>query len=194
MKAAVGTRNPMKVRAASLALKTFLDVKEVVGVDVESGVPSQPVGWRDVVSGAINRAVNAMKKVQADLGVGIEAGPVEMPGPSGFLETQVAVIVDSQCRASIGLSPSFELDGDVLRLVLEGVELSKAVSLSRGLKDLGEGIGVIGVYTWGTVTRQDLTWLSLVMALVPRISKYKRLARVEEIAEAAGAKPPSCHA
>ncbi len=192
MRAAVGTGNPMKIRAAALALRSFLDVEEVVAVNVDSGVPEQPVGWRDVVQGAINRAVGALREAGADLGVGIEAGPVEMAGPRGYLETQVAVIVDRECRASIGLSPSFELDDKVLDLVLSGVELSRAVSIRRGLRDLGEGVGVIGVYTWGRVTRQDLTWLAVVMALVPRIAGYERIATLEELASSAGARAPPC--
>jgi len=192
LRVAVGTGNPMKVRAVALAFKRFIDVDEVVGVEVESGVASQPVGWRDVVLGALNRAVNAMKAANADMGVGVEAGPVEMPGPRGFLETQVAVIVDEECRASMGVSPSFELEPGVLDLVLKGVELSRAVSIRRGERDLGENVGVIGVYTWGAVTRQDLTWLSVVMALVPRIAGYSKLASVNDIAEAIGAEHPHC--
>ncbi len=193
MKAAVGTGNPMKVRAAALALKSFLNVDEVVGIEVSSGVPEQPVGWRDVVQGAINRAVGAMRQAGADLGVGIEAGLVEMAGPRGYLETQVAVIVDRRCRATIGLSPSFELDEKVLGFVLRGVELSRVAGIRRGVRDLGEGVGVIGVYTWGRVTRQDLTWLAVVMALVPRIAGYERIASVDELASAAGARAPPCH-
>lgn len=193
-RAAVGTGNPMKVRAATLALKALLGVDEVVMVRVDSGVPRQPVGWREVVEGALNRAVRAMASAGADLGLGVEAGPVEMPGPGGFLEAQVAIVVDKDCRASIGVSPAFELDSDVLNLVLRGVELARAVKVGRGERDLGEGVGVIGVYTRGFVTRHDLTWLAIAMALVPRISGYSRLASIDEIASSIGAAAPPCTA
>jgi inosine/xanthosine triphosphatase len=181
---AVGTSNPLKLRAARLVFSRYFDAL-VVPVSVDSGVGPQPSGVRDVFRGALNRAVRALKKVDADFGVGVEAGPIELPSSTGFLETQVAVIVDRECRASVGLSPSFELDESVMRAVLAGVELERAVGVERRVP-IGEGIGYVGVATRGLITRQELTAQAIAMALIPWLEGYKSIGSVSSLASQLG--------
>ena len=180
VKVAVGTSNPMKVRAAEIAFKAFMDAS-VFSVKVESGVGPQPAGVRSVLLGALRRAVGAIRESGADYGVGVEAGPIEFPSSTGFLETQVAVVVDRGCRAGVGLSPSFELEEGVVKAMIAGVELEGVVGVERRVP-IGEGIGFIGVATRGFITRLELTVHAITMALVPFIAGYRRLARVEDLA------------
>ncbi len=177
---AVGTSNPMKVRAVRRAFKLFIDA-EVVPVKVETGVPDQPVGVRELVRGAALRAIKARKAAGAHYGVGVEAGPLPFPSSTGYIETQVAVIVGPGEKASVGLSPSFEVSPDIVKAMLARVELSKASGIVRGGRDIGEGIGFIGVKTRGHVTRQDLTFYAVVMALVPWLEGGAWLAGVEDL-------------
>lgn len=181
---AVGSRNPVKVRGVERAFRRYYDVV-VEPVDVSTPIP-QPIG-RDVVYWALVRAVKALEASErASMGVGIEAGPIEFYTGGGFIETQVAVIVDSGCRASMGLSPSFELPRRVLKAVLEGVELSKAVEVRRG-GDIGEGIGYVGILSRGKITRLELTEQAIVMALLPRVAGYE-LYSVDDISSRLGLK------
>lgn len=98
----VGTRNPAKlgaVRAALAALATPATLAalrsvpslcsgaaptglDVVGVDAESGVPEQPVGWNEIVAGARQRAEAARASGSCELALGIEDGLVALPVPS----------------------------------------------------------------------------------------------------------------
>jgi inosine/xanthosine triphosphatase len=186
---AIGSLNPLKVRSVRRVFSRFADV-EVVAVNVPTSIPRQPVGSRDIVLGALERALGALNLVpEASLSVGIEAGPMEFYCRAGFLETQVAVIIDRSCRVSIGLSPSFELDPDTVRRMMMGEELSQAVEIPRRLGDIGELIGYIGYVTQGLVTRQDLTEAAVAMALAPRIQNPEWLLSVEELAEMLNVKP-----
>lgn len=175
---AVGSKNPVKVRGVERAFRRYFDAR-IEPVEVSSPSP-QPVG-REVVYGALARSLEALRKLRGSLmGVGVEAGPIEFYNGNGFLETQVAVIVDRECRVSMGVSSSFELPDSVLELVIKGVELSKAVEY-EGEEDLGEGIGYIGLLSWGKITRLELTEQAVTMALIPRIAGY-RLYSVRDVA------------
>ena len=78
----VGTENPAKLAAVRAALAAFADRPDglaIVGVNVASGVPEQPVGWPEIVAGARGRARAALASGACALAVGIEDGLVELP-------------------------------------------------------------------------------------------------------------------
>ncbi len=77
-----GTENPAKLAAVRAALAVFADRPDglaIVGVNVASGVPEQPVGWPEIVAGARGRARAALASGACVLAVGIEDGLVEVP-------------------------------------------------------------------------------------------------------------------
>ncbi|MFN4046019.1 MAG: inosine/xanthosine triphosphatase, partial [Acidilobaceae archaeon] len=164
---AVGSLNPVKVRAVEKAFSRFLDVI-VRSVKVTPTIPRQPVGSREILLGALERAIASVRLVgEAAWGVGVEAGPMEFYSSSGFLETQVAVIVDRECKVSIGLSPSFELSPSTIELMISGLELLQTMEIPRAMGDLGDLIGYVGYATEGHVTRMELTEAAVLMALIP---------------------------
>ncbi len=172
---AVGSLNPVKIRSVSRVLSRFYDV-EVRPVSVEVSIPRQPIGILDVLLGSLERAYKSLELVEsASWGIGIEAGPIEFYSSSGFLEAQVAVIIDRLCRVSVGLSPSFELRPEIVKLMVSGVELSQVEVIPRGLGDIGEHIGYIGYVTRGYITRQVLTEMAIAMALTPRLQNAEWL-------------------
>ena len=183
---AVGTSNPMKVRAAERVFKLYMDA-EVKAVNVDVSVGSQPVGFSMVARGALERAIKAREAADADYGVGVEAGPIEAPTPRGLIEVQVSAIIGPGCRVSFGLSPGFELESSVAERVKSGVELERAVKVSR-LIELGEGVGLVGVLTSGFMTRQEMTEYSILMALIPWITGYDDLPSAEEASQVLGFK------
>lgn len=78
----VGTLNAAKLAAVRGALGAFsADPRalSILGVDVSSGVPDQPVGWEEIIAGARTRARAALASGDAELGIGIEDGLVELP-------------------------------------------------------------------------------------------------------------------
>ena len=62
-KVAVGSKNPVKIEAVRLAFKTAWPRKEwaVEGVEVDSGVPDQPMSDEESICGARNRAQRSLE-------------------------------------------------------------------------------------------------------------------------------------
>ena len=75
--ALIGSKNPTKINAVKNALKRVFYDREisVLGYGVVSGVPDQPIGYRETKSGAENRIKN-LKHRDADFYIGIEGGCV----------------------------------------------------------------------------------------------------------------------
>ncbi len=178
MRVAVGSTNKSKILAVRKAWR-IIGKAEIIPIKVESGVPEQPRSLKQTIIGAINRAVNARTKTNADYGVGIEAGYMNIAREL-LVDVQVAAIVDEE-YVTIGFSPAFQIPLEVTRYST----LGEYMALITGRAKINEEIGAIGYFTRGMVTRTDLTYYSVLMALVPRInrSQYKNLPRISEVIE-----------
>jgi inosine/xanthosine triphosphatase len=166
MRIAVGSTNPVKVKAAGNVFKRVFGDTIAEGIEVGSGVPSQPFGM-ETVRGAINRAKAAYSKVY-DYGVGIEAGLFEVEG--FMLDLQYCAIYDGQWL-TLGCGSGFEYPPTVLSEVLTGKEVGEVMSRVAGVDDLGKKSGAIGFLSNGMLDRTALTEQSVFMALIPRINK-----------------------
>ncbi len=147
------------------------DYISVIPTEVDPGVPPQPIGLSVIVSGARNRARQAIES-NADcfFGVGLEAGIYELEGI--VMDVQIAYIVDRNGRESIGASPSFPIPPEFGKKLISGEarELEVLVDNHYGTKDIGEKGGFIKLLTRGAVTREDLTKYAVIMALIPWIN------------------------
>ena len=182
VRAAIATRNPGKLRPAQRALR-YLCGASIVMVDPPNGLPPQPVGSIEVVRGALARARKAFKELGGrGLGIGVEAGLLEFYTSTGYIEGQVAIVIGPGERASIGLSAAFELPHWIVARMKRGEELGRIYRARRSVGDIGESIGYIGVSTWGLVSREDLTFQAVAMALVPWVrGEEASLQRAEEL-------------
>lgn len=172
LKVAVGSRNPVKVRGVERAFKIFYPDVCVVAVPVKPGVPAQPIGFNQILEGARNRAQEALKACKnVDLGVGVEAGMYEVGGL--WFDVQATAIYDDEGYASYGFSPAFQIPECFARKLVEGIagELEELVDEVYGTIDIGEKGGFVSLLTKGAVTREELTFYSTVMALVPRLNR-----------------------
>jgi inosine/xanthosine triphosphatase len=171
MKIAVGSLNPVKIKAAENVFRRVFGEAEAVGRDVVSGVPSQPFGT-DTVRGAINRAKSAYSD-DYDYGVGIEAGLFEVQGL--MLDLQYCAIYDGNWL-TLGCGSGFEYPPAVLDEVLSGKEVGEVMSRVAGVEELGKKSGAIGFLSKGMLDRTALTEQGVFMALIPRINKelYRR--------------------
>jgi inosine/xanthosine triphosphatase len=172
MRLAVGSSNRIKIEATKEAFEHFY--KDVVVISVSMNSPqTQPITLQGTVSGAVARARAAIEKIKdADLGIGIEAGLMEVPSINEYLNVQFAAIVDRNNKLTIGSSPGFQLPADVAKLVLiERMEVDKAVEFLYDIKDIGEKRGIIDLMTKGAMSRKELITNALIMAIAPRISE-----------------------
>lgn len=168
MKVRVGTRNPLKVRAAEAAFREAFPKEEfdVAAVPVETGVPAQPFD-ADVAAGAIRRAKEAIG--DADFGVGIEAGLVCLPGCDRSLNLGLCAVVNRTGRVTLGSGPGFEVPPAVLARLEEGSTLNREMSRIAGIPEIKETTGAIGYLSGGRIDRFVVTRETVLMALIPRL-------------------------
>ncbi len=185
MRVAVGSRNPVKLAAVERALSRVFGDVEVVAVPVKTSVGEQPIGLRSVIRGAVERASQAVRCREVELGVGVEAGLIKAPATiTGYLDVQACAIVDSEGLVSIGMGPGFEFPPEAVNAVLSGEsrELEEPMVRLSGIEGIGDKMGAIGWLTKGLISRVDITEVAVIMALVPRLNRdLYRLRRVEDV-------------
>jgi len=170
----VGSTNPPKLEGVRAALTAFSRDVTIEGIEVESGVPDQPLGFEEIVEGARNRAERARRGGECDLGVGYEDGLVAIPGPvESWLNIGCAAVSDG-VRVSLGLSPGFSYPPACSqRAVAErrpiGALFDRFWRQHRGSSSASAqlSIGNIGELTRGALTRAEYTRHAVVCALAP---------------------------
>jgi inosine/xanthosine triphosphatase len=166
-------------------------------VDVESGVPEQPIGFEQIRAGARNRARAALASGACALAVGIEDGLVTIDPPqseenasglesgsareagdrsdrTGAYNVGCAWVTDGD-REGHGLSSGFLYPPGCLIPALRDQEPIGALfdALWRRERDAqataesGRGEGNIGRLTGGRLTRSDYGAQAVLCALVP---------------------------
>lgn len=173
MQVAVGTLNPIKLAAVREVLNHIYEDVSIVSVEVESGVPAQPIGLSQTINGAINRANEALKKTDADLGVGIEAGLFEIPMTiTGFFDYQICAIIDEERWITLGSGSGFEYPPVIIDGVVKGdLEIGQAMENLSGIKDIGKKQGAVGYLTQGALRRKELTEQCILMSMIPRMNR-----------------------
>ncbi|QQG48245.1 MAG: inosine/xanthosine triphosphatase [archaeon] len=161
-----GTENPSKLEGITKAFVRYYPDVQLRPVDASSIARAQPHGLEEMALGATARARHAMSTAGGDFGVGVEAGLFKI-GDSYF-DTQLAAIVDSAGKASLGHSAGYMLPkGSMEKLLAEGKELEEwAVALS-GTPEVGDKGGLIQHLTKDRMTRAELTEQCVLTALIP---------------------------
>ncbi|MDB5046406.1 MAG: inositol monophosphatase [Deinococcus sp.] len=171
----VGSQNPAKVRPVQEVFGRLHPSATVVGRDVPSGVPDQPLGEEQTRRGAVNRAGAAAQLAEAQLaeaqqsgeawGVGLEGGVRIDESGCGWLFGTVAVAHAGQLEtvrtAEIRLPPP------VLARVQSGEELGSVMDDLLGTVDVKRGVGSVGILTGGLADRADVWRMGLALALAP---------------------------
>mgnify|MGYP001773596561 FL=1 len=166
----VGSRNPNKVRGAELAFRLMGFRVNVVSVEPPGDLSPEPIGFNEIINGAIKRARYAINAVpNAEFGVGIEAGIIRVEGFEEGLDVTMAAIVDRDGRVTLGMSPGFMVPRKFMGEVLKGVELNEIVSKYYGEPNIGRKYGLIGALTRRFIDRVVLNTEAVYMALIPRM-------------------------
>jgi len=167
MKVAVGSTNPVKVKAVEEALGL-----EVVPVKAESGVSPTPTSIEEMVKGAVNRAKRAFSVGGVVMGVGIEGG-LYRAGDWWFL-TAFAAVWDGK-REGVGHGFGLPIPHSLVERTREK-ELGEVMEelSSKGVK---EREGAVGVLTRNYLERKDM----LVWAVKAAYGDYLRKAYHPEL-------------
>ncbi len=173
MKILVGSKNPVKIASVKEAFANYFDNLEVVGIEVESGIPVQPVNDETFV-GAQNRVMklkdlNDKQNLSSDFFVGIEGGIVKQFDK--WFAFGCMCISDKEGRIGFGTSPHFELPDYVVEKLLEGTELGDVMDEIQNQQNTKQKHGAIGYFTNGVMNRKELYIEGLKVAIIPFLHK-----------------------
>ena len=165
----VGSKNPVKVESVNEAFLNYFHDLEVRGIDVNSGVPDQPVN-DDTFIGAKNRAealykLNSDSNLNADFMVGIEGGIMQIFG--SWFSFGCICIMNKEGKSSFGTSSHFPLPQQIIGELLKGIELGKVIDTLTDQHNSKQKTGAIGFLTKDVVTRRDLYAQGIITALIP---------------------------
>jgi inosine/xanthosine triphosphatase len=168
MHIAVGSTNPVKIKAVrSIVLRVWADAK-IEGISVPSGVSEMPMSEDEMIAGACNRAMAAREQLSADLGIGLEGG-LHQEAFGWTLQGWVAV-VDGNGRSSIASGTRLPIPEHIAQRVIAGEELGHVMDDLLGETNIKQKGGAIGALTAGLVMRQDAFAHSVAYALAPFVA------------------------
>lgn len=187
---AVGSRNPSKVKGVLRAFKTYYEDVNVIAVDPPEHLPPQPIGLEATILGAVERGLHALLSTRnSDFGVGVEAGFIRFPSTiTGYLDVQIACIVDRGEKVTIGTCQGFEFPVAAVEKVCRGevLESEEVIVEITGIQGIGENIGAIGYLSRNIILREDLTFQAVVSALIPRLNSrlyFRKWPKAREVLE-----------
>lgn len=173
MKILIGSQNPVKIKATQEAFSEYFRDVEVIARDVDSEVPSQPVG-EETFKGAENRVLELKKidkkeELGIDFFVGIEGGITRIY--SKWFAFGAVCIIDKEGKKGFGISSHFELPEQIVEELLEGKELGQVMDEITGEENNKQKEGAVGFFTKGKVSRKTAYTQGLVLALIPFLHK-----------------------
>jgi len=175
MKVLVGSTNPVKIEATTEAFSNYFKNVEVIGINVDSGVPNQPIN-DETFAGAQNRAQqlklkNEQENLDASFFVGIEGG-IAQRFTKWFAFGGICII-DSTGKTGFGTSIHFELPENIVTKLLAGAELGDLMDKISGVQNTKQKGGAIEYFTKGLINRKQIYVQGLVAALIPFINETK---------------------
>lgn len=170
----VGSKNPVKIRAAKNAFAKYFKKAKIEGIETASGVKEQPTSIEEILQGAKNRAVRAFEAKKCDFAVGIEAGIFRVQGTnSGWVDTACVAIFDGK-KFFLGFSPMFEYPKKVIETILaENCVVGEAVKKVFREKTNKKKKGAVGWLTKGKMPRAKYVECGVIMALIGIVSREK---------------------
>ena len=176
----VGSLNPTKINAVKLAFSRYYKNLEVYNIKAESKVSIQPIGLKNIISGAINRAkqslnfiINEKKLLHNIFGVRIEAGLVEIPYTrTGFMDFQFCAVVNETRKISLGSGIAFEYPKFVVDQILQDQEkeIGEIIGKLADNENLKNEAGAISFLSINNITRTEILTHAVICALLPFIN------------------------
>lgn len=171
MLVAVGSKNSAKIETAKRVFaKTYPDAK-IEGIEVVSGVSSQPLTDDTTIKGAINRATRARDALNADFGIGFEGGALRTK--YGFFMSAWCAVIDRKGNIGLGGGNNMLLPDSVAKKVFEDrLEISVAMRDVKAIMDNPEiTYSTDGMLSNGLIDRVGSYEILLIYALGKFLSK-----------------------
>ena len=173
MKAVIATNNKIKIESAKNALLYYFENVEVIGGNVPSEVPEQPIN-EEIYKGVKNRISNLKKyckenKIYADLYLAIESGISNQLGEWQVLS--IALIENNRGIQSFSMSSGFPIpERYISDIVNNGVE-----SVIRDIFGNDTTQRGVQLLTKGVFSRSNLIEEAFVMGMIKFVHGEKWL-------------------
>ncbi|RXT04870.1 inosine/xanthosine triphosphatase [Ammoniphilus sp. CFH 90114] len=154
LRIAVGSQNPAKLEAVRNAYHIMGRSIELVGLEVPSGVSSQPKSDEETIHGALNRARAALLETNSDYGIGLEGGIAETP--YGMFLCNWGAIASRSGEYGVAGGLRILLPEEVAIGIRQGKELGDVIDEWAGGKDIKKKEGTIGILTQNHITRSKM--------------------------------------
>lgn len=171
----VGSTNPVKVNAVTIAASETWPESLVTGFEVPSGISEQPMSDDETRRGAVNRAKKALAKGLSQqakpskknnskgqfLGVGMEGGvflrtdATDLVQPNELWSTVWAAVVDEQGNLFESNGARFKIPDQIAKPILAGQEMGPVVGALFGDMDAKKKNGAIGLLTSNFIDRTE---------------------------------------
>lgn len=172
MKIAVGSRSELKIRSVEVSLKDLKMTAEILPVETDSGVPMQPFGYHEVVTGARNRAKAALEATGADLSIGIENGIIEIKELNQSFDLPCVCVLNQKGEESFAFGSGYFVPDWVVNEIK-----SKHTGYGLIIQEMSPGAekDPIAYYSDNLVKREGLLSQAISCALVKVIDKERYL-------------------
>ncbi|HKY74136.1 MAG TPA: inosine/xanthosine triphosphatase [Patescibacteria group bacterium] len=149
----VGTENQIKVKAVEMTAKELFGEVEVLGINVSSGVSSQPRTDSETRKGARLRAERALQSIKvAQVGIGIEGGV--HPTKNGLQNTVWVCVVERGSKEHwFANGVRFYLPKRIADAITSGKEMGQVLDEITKQKDTKKSLGMVGTVTKGKLDR-----------------------------------------
>jgi len=165
MKIFVGSTNPVKTNAVTLAAVEQWPEVEVAGFEVASGVNEQPMSDAETKQGAINRAKKVLNLGLASLtqkpiddnsilGIGLEGG-VFVDDEDQMWTTVWAAVIDQLGEIFLANGARFKVAKIVADDIVRGQEMGPIISNYFNGRSVKTQEGLIGIITENFVDRTE---------------------------------------
>jgi inosine/xanthosine triphosphatase len=151
MKIIIGSNNPAKIEAVKSA---FLEGYEFYPIDVPSGVSEMPFSDEETIKGAINRAANALKEGNGDIGIGLEGGVQETT--YGLLLCNWGALMVKGHDPLIAGGARILLPEEIAVRLRHGEILGQVMDHFTNKQNIRKKEGAVGVFSNGKINRVEM--------------------------------------
>ncbi len=169
MKLAIGSTNPVKIKATEEAINLILqNEKRSDAVEFESiniKIPelnNTPNTIDEMIKGAMIRSEKCITQTNADFGIGIEGGFYS--NSSGTFLTAYVVVTDKKGNKGIGSAPNLKVPSSWKLQTDKTFELGTYVDQLTGETNIKQKKGAMGVLTKDLITRQESLKIGVICA------------------------------
>ena len=171
MKIAIGSTNPIKIQACEEVFKEVFEKEfEILYFKpILNDISNTPFTIEEMISGAKERATQAIQKLQSNYGIGVEGG-IHTNEYGTFL-TAYAVVIDRDDNSGIGGSPAIKLPSQWKIESNSSFELGSYVDSVSGKNNIKQSEGAMGILTNHKLVRKDSLKLAILCAYYSLINE-----------------------